>query len=67
MPLPRFGHDLVARRWCAAAPNEDQVKLFLFAGDGTALLMLHFTDLGIEVENEPDVYAVWAPPLDHWR
>lgn len=53
-----LGHDLVTRRWCGAAPNDGQIKVFLIAGDGTALLTLNFTDEGIKVEKEPDVYPV---------
>lgn len=52
------GHDLVTRGWCEAPPVEDQVKVFLVAGNGTALLTLNFTDDGIEVVKEPDIYPV---------
>jgi hypothetical protein len=35
-----------------------QIKVFLVAGDGTALLTLHFTDEGIRVQTERDGYPV---------
>ena len=52
-----FSNDPVTKRWCGAAPVEDQIKVFLIAGDGTALLTLNFTPGGcIDVLKEPDVY-----------
>jgi hypothetical protein len=53
-----LGHDPVTSRWCAAAPKDDQVKIFLVAGDGTALLTLNFTGKGVRVEQEPDLHSV---------
>jgi hypothetical protein len=49
--------DLVTRRWVSQPPAEEQIKAFLFAGNGTALLTLHFEEDGIRVEKEPDVYS----------
>lgn len=54
-----LGHDPVTRRWCAEAPEENQIKVFLVAGDGTALLTLNFSEQGIiTVEKKPDLYPV---------
>lgn len=53
-----LGHDPVTRLWCAQPPAENQVKVFLIAGDGTALLTLNFSEEGIKVEKEPDLYPV---------
>jgi 1-aminocyclopropane-1-carboxylate deaminase/D-cysteine desulfhydrase-like pyridoxal-dependent ACC family enzyme len=53
-----LGHDVMTRRWCAAAPRDNQVKVFLVAGDATALLTLNFTGKGVRVEQEPDLHSV---------
>ena len=53
-----FAHDLVTRRWTEAPPVDGQIKVFLFSGDGTALLTLNFEGGGIRVVKEPDVYGL---------
>jgi hypothetical protein len=56
-----FGHDLVTKRWIAIAPLDGQIKVFLIAGDGSALLTLNFEDGEVHVVKEPDVYLARAP------
>lgn len=53
-----FGHDLVTKRWTEAAPLEGQIKVFLVAGDGSALLTLNFEDGEVRVVKGPDVCGV---------
>lgn len=47
--------DIETRRWLSIPPQEGEIKIFLCAGDGTALLTLHFDDgvVGVVVEAEP--------------
>ena len=53
-----FGHDPITRRWCNEEPGEDQIKVFLMAGDGTALLTLEETPDGTIIHKESDLAPV---------
>lgn len=54
-----WGRDLVTRRWLARPPGDDEMKIFLFAHEGTALLTLEFSgDRVVMVRKEPDLHAV---------
>lgn len=57
------GHDSVTRRWCEGAPSEQEIKVFLISGDGSALLTLTFDDHGVKVKKEPDIFLV-SPQVD---
>lgn len=59
-----FAHDFVTRRWTEVPPLDGQIKVFLFSGEGTAQLTLHFEDGGIRVVKEPDVYGVPIRPTE---
>lgn len=48
----------MTRRWCSDPPVDGSIKVFLVDGDGSALLTLDFTESGINVKQEPDVYPV---------
>jgi hypothetical protein len=50
--------DALTRKWLAALPEEDQVKIFLISGDGTALLTLTLRGGMVMVNKEPDIYPV---------
>lgn len=52
------GHDPVTRRWLSTPPKDDEIKVFLIAGEGTALLTLRFTDDGIQVSTPPNLRLV---------
>ena len=56
--LAVWGHDLVTKRWLTNPPADDEIKIFLFAGEGTALLTLHHSDEGIVVHKEPDLHLI---------
>lgn len=45
--------DLATRRWLAQAPAWDSIKVFLVAGEGTALLTLRFDETTVWVSWEP--------------
>lgn len=53
-----FGHDTITRRWVAVAPKEDEIKVFLVSGNGTALLTLQFRDGQVFVTKQSDLHAV---------
>lgn len=55
-----LGHDLITRRWCSEPPQHDEIKVFLCAGDGTALLTMKVNDGAVLIKKEPDIYPV--PP-----
>jgi hypothetical protein len=52
-----WGNDLSTRRWCAAPPKEDEIKVFLIAGNGTALLTLSWEEGRVMIDKEPDLFV----------
>ena len=51
--------DPVTARWIRSPPLQDEIKIFLYAGDGTALISLGFSEEGvIRVTKVPDLYPV---------
>jgi hypothetical protein len=52
-----WGNDLITRRWCSAPPKEDEIKVFLIAGNGTALLTLSWEDGKVMIDKEPDIFV----------
>lgn len=50
--------DVLTRKWLGEPPHsDDQIKLFLISGDGTALLTLTVRDGGVVVDKAPDLHV----------
>lgn len=53
-----FGHDLVTKRWMSNPPADEEIKIFLCSGEGSALLTMSFENGQVHVKKEPDIYPV---------
>ena len=51
-----LGHDYVTRKFLSTPPGEDEIKIFLVGGSGTALLTLQFKDDIVHVKKESDMH-----------
>ena len=53
-----FGNDFVTKKWCLAAPEEDEIKVFMFSGRGSALLTFHIDEEGniVNITKAADKY-----------
>lgn len=51
-----WGTDFVTRKFLSTPPGEDQIKIFLVAGGGSALLTLHFVDGQVFITKESDMH-----------